>query len=251
MDGDDISLPKRFEKQLAFMEAHPDVIMCGTNVEFFGSKSFISSHKISDMETYRIRMVFSNPGPMHPTAFFNRVLLEQYQIKYDEKLIYAQDYGLWVEIAKHGKICILPEVLLKYRRHSQQISAEKREKQIQCDLMIKRRLLMELLGKVTEAELALHFRSSTMLDATISKETIEWFERLMAANAERQVYDRRKFNRYVYCTIYGRLIWNSLPKDATRFQKAKAFFRYLPFPDATRKVAEMCLWKVRQYLHLS
>ena len=40
MDSDDVSLSERFEKQFMFMETHPDVIMCGTDVEEFGLQSF-------------------------------------------------------------------------------------------------------------------------------------------------------------------------------------------------------------------
>ena len=38
MDADDISLPTRFEKQAAYMDSHPDVVVCGTGVECFGAR---------------------------------------------------------------------------------------------------------------------------------------------------------------------------------------------------------------------
>lgn len=244
MDADDISLPTRFEKQFDFMERHPNVIACGTNVEYFGAISFATKEKIHDMETYRINTLFYNPGPMHPTAFFNRALLERYQITYDETLTFAQDYGLWTEIAKHGKICKLSEVLLKYRVHSQQISIAKQEEQIRCAMMIQRKLLMPLLDNVTEEELALHCRYSNRDydDAVISKKVTDWYERLMAANAEKRIYDCKKFNRFVYTVVYKRLICNVLP-DASIEQKIKSFFRWMPFSAAVRTVAEMGIQK--------
>ena len=70
------------------MESNRDVIVCGTNVEFIGTRSGTSKHRIRDMESYRIRTVFLNPGPYHPTAFFNRELLLRHHIVYDEKLEY-------------------------------------------------------------------------------------------------------------------------------------------------------------------
>ena len=36
MDSDDRSMPLRLEKQYEYMEKHPDVILCGTGVEFLG-----------------------------------------------------------------------------------------------------------------------------------------------------------------------------------------------------------------------
>ena len=41
MDADDISVATRFEKQYAYMEAHPDVIMCGSHVQRFGIHTYL------------------------------------------------------------------------------------------------------------------------------------------------------------------------------------------------------------------
>ena len=45
MDSDDISLPARFERQYSFMEKHPDVILCGSRVEYFGTHRGVSGGK--------------------------------------------------------------------------------------------------------------------------------------------------------------------------------------------------------------
>ena len=88
MDADDISLPTRFEKQYAYMEAHPDVILCGARVTFFdedpsqptGDSRVVSS----DMEKYRVTMLFFNPAPYHPTAVFRHQRLLEHHVTYDE-----------------------------------------------------------------------------------------------------------------------------------------------------------------------
>ena len=46
MDSDDVSLPERFEKQIAFMEANPDVIVCGTWIQSFGGADYIQKRII-------------------------------------------------------------------------------------------------------------------------------------------------------------------------------------------------------------
>lgn len=38
MDADDVALPARLAEQFAFMEAHPDVALCGCQVELFGER---------------------------------------------------------------------------------------------------------------------------------------------------------------------------------------------------------------------
>ena len=37
MDGDDIALPNRFEKQIEFLEAHPEIDFCGSAIRYFDS----------------------------------------------------------------------------------------------------------------------------------------------------------------------------------------------------------------------
>ncbi len=103
------------------------------------------------------------------------------------------------------------------------------------------------MGEVTTEELALHHRySGVRYEGTvISKEAANWFERLMAANAEKRIYDCRKFNRFVYSVNYKRLIRNALPKDASAGQRIKAFSRWMPFSAVAYIVVKMGIQKCR------
>lgn len=58
MDADDISLPERFEKQVAFMEAHDEVGLCGTWVGTFGQRSEQWQYPIED-EDIRCMLLFT------------------------------------------------------------------------------------------------------------------------------------------------------------------------------------------------
>ena len=215
MDSDDIALPTRFEKQFLFMETHPDVIVCGTYAECFGAVSRVFRDTITDMEEYRVKSVFRNPGPIHPTVFINRELLQQYNIAYDENLIYAQDYGIWTEISRRGKIYVLEEILLRYRVHSLQISELHREKQDKCAMMVQKKLLTELLGNITDEELRLHYQYSTIVNHDI-KATVEmrdWFQKLVEANDRAGIYDKKKFKHYIYDFIMTSRVYDSFTRD--------------------------------------
>ncbi len=83
MDADDISLPTRLEKQYEFMEAHPEVIVCGTRAGILDEKRNVRPLNVNvpdNMEEYRVRMIFLNPGPTHPTAFFRHEKLLEHHI---------------------------------------------------------------------------------------------------------------------------------------------------------------------------
>ena len=133
MDSDDISLPERFQRQVEFMEENYDVIVSGTWFEKFGTEQCIRKPRIDDFEMYRCQLLFSN-SPItlcHPSVMMRKSMLDEYHIRYDETIKKSQDYAMWVECSKHGRIAIFEEVLLRYRTHVDQISVSKRNEQIE------------------------------------------------------------------------------------------------------------------------
>ena len=247
MDGDDVSLPERFEKQLAFMKSHPNAIVCGTKTAKIGKRMSAPKRGMEDMESYRVRMLFANPGPVHSTAFFDREKLNRFHILYDEELIYAQDYGMWMTISRYGDICVLPEVLGLYRVHSDQISKAHRQSQIRCDKMTQRKLLTQLLGNVTDEESDMHYRYSTGYypDATLTPQIIEWYDRILAANSQRKIYDQKKLKRRIV-RIKRKLINQTFTKEMSTGEKAKLLFRHLPFWDAVYAVLRNMALRIRR-----
>lgn len=251
MDGDDISLPQRFEKQYEYMESHPDVIVCGTGVEIFGERSKKYCRKISDPESYRVLLLFTNPGPMHPTAFFNRELLLRYHITYDERLECAQDYGLWTVISRYGNVFNLNDILLRYRTHNRQISSAHVEKQIACDKLILEGLLKELLGSVTKEEIELHYTYAygRVKGVTVNAEMYSWFRRLIDTNNRVGVYNKEKFKSYVYNSVLKPIIYRSFRPDMAYISKIGMFFRYLPPHIALRSSVGMTASDIMCRLH--
>ena len=243
MDSDDIALPTRLAKQYAFMESHPNAIACGANAVYFGDAHGRTSDRIRDMESYRIKAVFQYPGPIHPTLFLNNELLRKYNIAYDEQLIYAQDYGLYAEICRHGEICILRDVLLRYRVHAKQITNQLRDKQIRCAEMTERKLLAELVGEVTDEELDLHLRysSGAFKDVSVTPEMLDWYRRLIDANARVGKYDQKKFKNQVD-RIIGRTI--RLEPGTDYRQKVAKLFHYVPVNLALELAAKMTVKRI-------
>ncbi len=248
MDADDISLPTRFEKQYAYMEAHPDVILCGARVTFFdedpSQPTGISRAVPSDMEKYRVMMLFRNLGPFHPTAFFRHERLITERVLYDENLVYAQDYGMWTVISHLGQIYVLPDVLLNYRRHEKQISVEHRDKQILCDREIKRRQLNALLGPVTEEELDLHVScTSNNPFAVIDPTSERWYARLLHENKEKQIYNQRMLKRQIQKVIIKLVYQTIRVKDLSKSESVRLFLRYIPLSRFPEAIVKFHIWK--------
>lgn len=123
MDADDISLPKRFEKQIALMESKSDIIVCGTNVKLIGRFNPFYVKKIfTDDKDIRGQM-FLNSGFAHPSVMIRKSVLNKSGIMYDENFRSAQDYKLWYDLRHYGRYVNLKERLLKYRLSKQQITS--------------------------------------------------------------------------------------------------------------------------------
>ena len=138
MDGDDISLPERFEKQVNFLENNLDVIMCGTSYRIIGSGKII--HVPENHEDIQHALLeYSAFG--HPSVMMRKSTLDKLPFVYNVEKEPAEDYDLWVRLLFAGKLHNLQEVLLEYRIHENQVSSFRSEKQKLISIDIKFDLL--------------------------------------------------------------------------------------------------------------
>lgn len=142
VDGDDVAMPNRIEKQVAYMEKYNDVILSGTWMRSFGLQYDILKSALQD-EELRVRMIL-NSVIYHPTFILRSKELKKYNIRYNERMEFAQDYDMIFQLCKYGKIANIPEVLMKYRMSDAQISMKKRKKQIENANITRRKILSEL-----------------------------------------------------------------------------------------------------------
>lgn len=117
MDSDDISLPDRLKKQVAFMEENPDVTVAGSWKQELDSG--IVWKRSTDREEILFTMHFDNIMG-HPETIMRRDFLVKHNIRYNEKLISAVDYDLFKKIIfAGGKLARHPETVLLYRMHTE------------------------------------------------------------------------------------------------------------------------------------
>lgn len=163
MDGDDISLPERFTKQVAFMEAHPEVVVCGTNYKLLGSSKRITIPVTHD--AIKIGLLSGN-CVAHPSVMIRKDVIEQFLKPYDTAKEPAEDYDLWVRLLALGKLHNLPEVLLEYRTYSNQVSRKRADEQKKSDIETKFKLLdyLNIAWNTIEIEfLERHFKKTEVI----------------------------------------------------------------------------------------
>ncbi len=124
MDADDISLPKRIEMQVNYLENHPEVGLLSTDTRLIDeNNNFINLAKeirYSDSEI-KARLIFGN-CIVHPTVMFREKLVRD-GWRYDSSF-FAEDFDLWTRMAAKGIVfASLPEKLLWYRQYDNNSSA--------------------------------------------------------------------------------------------------------------------------------
>lgn len=122
MDADDISMPRRFEKQYDYMEKHLNVAVLGTAFKFIGKGTLLKQTGLKyDNESIRAQMLLVN-CIAHSSVFIRKEILDRNNLKYDESYRQSQDYRLWELISPFGDFACLHDVLLKYRVSPQQVT---------------------------------------------------------------------------------------------------------------------------------
>lgn len=118
-DHDDISEPTRLEKQVAYLDTHPEVGVLGSAVEEFPTNKKYC-YPENDAEI-RLGLMW---GCMitHSAAMVRRSVLEQHGIAYEERFSPSEDYALWCRLIPHTQFHNLPEVLFRYRMHANNTS---------------------------------------------------------------------------------------------------------------------------------
>lgn len=116
MDADDVSMPERLAKQVAHLDAHPEVGLLGTWAEIVdadGKRIGAFEHPTSHA---RIRhdLLFDTPFA-HPTMMIRRALFNSAG-GYDSDPAIFEDHDLWRRMITRTKGANLPEHLLRYRR---------------------------------------------------------------------------------------------------------------------------------------
>lgn len=128
-DSDDIMMPNRITNQINFMKNNPDCVICGTNIQFFKVKdnkkimTTTTNHQsVLTWEQYKKSK--SHWIANHPTLCLKKsAVLSVGNYNKDNKLP-SEDFELELKLLKkYGKLYNIPEVLLYYRLHDEQITA--------------------------------------------------------------------------------------------------------------------------------
>ncbi|MGO8906773.1 MAG: glycosyltransferase family 2 protein [Solirubrobacteraceae bacterium] len=127
LDGDDVMLPGKLERQVAALDSDPSAAGCSHDAEVFDSDSgrtigrFSQIYNGSPLRSGGIELWFDPTYRMLPSATMIRSSFCP-PAGFDLRLTYTNDWLFDIEVFRHGCCVAIDEALVRYRRHDDNLS---------------------------------------------------------------------------------------------------------------------------------
>ena len=115
MDADDIAQLNRLETQLAFMRAHRDVVLAGSQINMIGNGGIVRATPFpTTHEDLMSSLLKSRAVICHPSCIARTESLRAAGMY---RLRYAEEFDLFFRLARCGRLANVDSVLFNYRIH--------------------------------------------------------------------------------------------------------------------------------------
>jgi len=197
MDADDVAMPVRLERQYHSLERNPETGICGSFIQNIPSGS--CPRFVTDDQLLKVAFL-SNNYCSHPSLILRKELLNKYQLRYKEEYVYSADFDLCARGFRYFKVQNIPEVLLQYRRHSDQISTAKyAEQQMYADEIRIKQLIENLGFRHDEIPHSLHLRlmKRERIEIEFKTDLVKWIETVITKNRVSLYYEENVLSGFL------------------------------------------------------
>lgn len=192
MDGDDISYPERFQKQVHFLEENTDIVLCGTQYKVIGRDKY--SHHPTNHDELKVKLI-TGSYIAHPSVMMRASVLKDNELLYDETMEPAEDHDLWSKMVFLGKVANLNEVLLEYRVHANQVSQVRKQQQLKVSSDIKNHMLKKVNNDFYIFNLNTFLNANIVEAFTFYKNHVLLYNSLIEKNKMQPIYSHKYFNQ--------------------------------------------------------
>lgn len=127
MDHDDISLPQRLERQIAFLDSRPETVLVGTSARLL-EDGRLRDYYDPITEPHLLHWsLFTACCLIHSSICVRVEVLRRHGLYYRQQYHFAEDFDLYHRLAKLGDIACLPDRLTIYREHGGNASTRHRD----------------------------------------------------------------------------------------------------------------------------
>lgn len=196
LDADDLAVPDRLAKQVAYMDAHPEVVASGGHLQLFGARDRLWKFPIEHDDCVA-NLLFGVPVSQG-ASIMRRSVVEQHGLRYDPSWPrVGEDWLFWLRVSRAGRFGNLDEAMTLYRRGEQNISYGRDKAEDFAD--ITRRTFAFFGLPLTEEQLDLHLLAGKIFrrepDAAMVKALRAWLDELLRLNTARGLFPQAAFKR--------------------------------------------------------
>ena len=179
MDSDDICLPDRFEKQLAYLESHPECdIVGGQMTEFIDDPHNIVGRRVVPLSNEDIyEYMKSRCALNHVTVMFRKdsvLKVGNYQ-----DWFWNEDYFLWVRMMLAGcRFANIPDVTVNVRSGADQYARRGGKKYFRSEIGIKKLMLEN--GMISRREYIVNYMERFIIQRLLPSNIRGWVFRKFA-----------------------------------------------------------------------
>ena len=159
-DADDISLPTRLAKQVAYLSNHPEALLVGTATRYLEQGNVVPGKQVVDNSPVMIRWLLHVMNPLgHGTLMIRSGAVAAIGELMSEDFIYAEDFEFWHRLLISGEPAFINEPLVLYRRHAQAVSIKNEARMLENAARVLQQLYRPWLGEDSSraAELVTRF----------------------------------------------------------------------------------------------
>jgi len=255
MDADDISLPRRLEKQIHFMDKNPEIGVSGTWIRLFGDQPRVVARCPNGASIIKAYMLFDN-ALYHPTVIMRRDMIKKYNLRYDSHFNRTEDYDLWLRASNHFSLGNLPEALVMMRHHKDSITNTAETVMTDQTEKLLFKGLLNLGLRPTKEELEFHHivgRGRRLSSRDEVDKAEKWLKTLKGQNEKVGFYESEALEKAIgmvwfkVCsnsTPMGMLVWSKCRKSSLSDGYAP------PFSEVMRFWASMIWHTVRKVVFI-
>ncbi len=152
-DADDVAHPKKFEIQITFLEKHPEFSMIGSyalNMNAAGEVLPTSVRLPADPDSIPAILLFRNYF-IQSSIVTRRDCLPA--SGYQQGFEIGEDWLMWIELSKKGKLWNLPEYLVFKRTHSNNAGSSDSQKLMSFDKKVYQKIFTDLAFPLDENQI--------------------------------------------------------------------------------------------------
>jgi len=200
MDADDICVESRFQKQVLFMEKHPDIGICGSwakSINLEGDNIGLMKYEKDD-NIIKFKMLYEC-HLLHPAIIIRKEILIENRLAYNPRHYISEDYDLFTRLIDYTKFSNIQEPLLLYRSTETSLERETTNKLDEYYSEIKLKLFKNIGIEINKSQLNLYSlicNQSFFSEKDLLLKAIKLLEELINANKKSKYFPVEEFNQY-------------------------------------------------------